>query len=142
MAEEAGEDMRMAPRHLVADRRNDVAEIERAGLLGHTRMKHHLQQQIAELVLQVVHIAAIDGIGDLVGFLDGVWGDSGEGLLQVPGAAGLRVAQVGHDGEQVVDVVVGHAGRLTGSRPLSISVTRGRLFVASETNAPNAKAFA
>ncbi len=46
-----------------------------------------LQQQVAQFVLQVVHIAALDGVGYLVGFFDGVGRDGREGLLPVPRAA-------------------------------------------------------
>ena len=71
-------------------------------------MEHHLQQQVAQLVPEVGHVAAIDRIGDLVGFLDGVRSDGREVLLQIPRAAAVRVAQPGHDGEQFSDVA--HAG--------------------------------
>lgn len=46
-----GEHMRMPPGHLVADRRADIAEIEGALLSRHLRVEHHLQQQVAQLVL-------------------------------------------------------------------------------------------
>ena len=38
-------------------------------------MEHHLQQEIAEFVAQIAEIAARDGVGDLIGFLDGVGRD-------------------------------------------------------------------
>ena len=66
---------------------DDVGEGERAALLGHARVIDDLQQQIAELVLQVGEVAARDRVGDLVGLLDGVGRDRREGLLEVPGAA-------------------------------------------------------
>ncbi len=47
------EHVRMARDHLVADRRDDVAEVEIRRFLGHLRMEHDLQQQVAELVAQV-----------------------------------------------------------------------------------------
>ena len=108
--------MRMPARHLVADRRHHVGERERALLLRHPRMEHHLQQQVAELVLQIAQVAAVDRIGDFVGLLDGVGRDGREGLFDVPRATGFRVAQRGHDVEQVADVAhavvarVAHAG--------------------------------
>ena len=46
------EHVRVAAHHLVADRGDDVAEIERARLLRHPRVEHDLQQQVAELVAQ------------------------------------------------------------------------------------------
>ncbi len=79
-------------------------------LLGHLRMEHDLQQQIAQFVLEVPHVAAINRIGDFVGFLNGVWRDAGEGLLHIPWATGLRIAQRGHDRQQRIDALdVGHA---------------------------------
>jgi hypothetical protein len=59
-----------------------------------------LQQQIAQFFLQRRQIVALDGVGDLVGFLDRVWRDGAEGLVDVPGTAMLAVAQPRHDGEQ------------------------------------------
>ena len=80
---------------------------ERALLLGHAGVEHDLQQQVAEFVPQVVEIAALDRVGDLVGFLDGVGRDGREVLLEVPRAAGLRRAQRRHDGDQSGDVAGG-----------------------------------
>ena len=69
---------------------DDIAEGEFAGFLGHVRVVDDLQQQVAELVAQIVQVAARDGVGDLVGFLDRVGRDGRKILLDVPGAAGLR----------------------------------------------------
>ncbi len=68
-------------------------------------MINHLEQEIAELVLQRVEIVARDRVGDLVGFLDGVGRDGREALLDVPRTAGVLVAQARHDGEQIVERV-------------------------------------
>ena len=43
-----------------------------------------LQQQIAKLVLEIVHRPALDGVGDLIGFFDGIGGDCRKGLLADP----------------------------------------------------------
>ena len=76
----------------------DVAEVEVAAASGgHLRIEEHLQQQVAELVLQVRPGAALDGVEDLVGLFERVALDGVEGLLAVPGAAAGR-AQAGHDG--------------------------------------------
>ena len=106
----------MPARHLVADRRHHVAERERALFLRHPRVEHHLQQQVAELVLQIRQIATVDRIGDFVGFLDGVRRDGCKGLLEIPRATRHRIAQRRHDAEQVADVAhaivmhIAHAG--------------------------------
>ena len=101
------EDVRMAADQLARDALDDVAEIERAGLLGHPGMEHDLEQQVAELVLQVEKIAARDRLGDLIGFLDRVGRDGREILLEVPRAARARRAQRRHDREQARDVAGG-----------------------------------
>ena len=95
-----GEHMRMPPDHLARDRLDHVAERERILLLGHAGMIHHLQQEIAELVAEIVEIAARDGVGDLIGFLDGVGRDGRKILLEVPRAAAVGRAQRRHDLEQ------------------------------------------
>jgi hypothetical protein len=74
-----------------------------AGLGGHLRVVDHLEEQIAQFALQLGPGLALDGVGDLVGFLQRVGGDGGEVLLDVPGAAGFRVAQARHDVEEPVD---------------------------------------
>ena len=58
--------------------------------LRHAGVEHDLEQQVAEFVLEVAEVAAGDGVGDLVGFLERVGRDGREVLLQVPRAAGLR----------------------------------------------------
>ena len=70
----------------------------------HARVIDDLQQEIAELVLELREIAALDRIRDLVGFLDRVGRDRAEVLLEVPRAAGARRAQRGHDLDQAGDV--------------------------------------
>ena len=79
----------MPAQHLVADRRDHVGERERAGLLGHARVKHDLEQQVAELVLELAEVAALDRVGDLVRLLDRVRRDRRERLLEVPRATAL-----------------------------------------------------
>ena len=95
--------MRMATFHLVGDRRGDIVKAEQAGLLGHPGVKGDLQQEVAELVFQRRHVAALDRVGDLVGFLDGIGRDGREILLDIPRAAAFGIAQPRHDREQPVD---------------------------------------
>ena len=60
----------MAADELGGDRLDDAAEIEQPRLLRHAGVKDDLQQQIAELVAQIRDLAALDRVGDLIGFLD------------------------------------------------------------------------
>jgi len=63
-------------------------------------MKHHLQQEIAEFVPEVVEIAARDGVRDFISLLDGIGRNGRKILLEVPRAAGARRSQHRHDFEQ------------------------------------------
>ena len=79
--------------------------------LGHAGVEHDLEQEIAELVLELLEIAARDRVGHLVGFLDRVGRNGGEALLEVPRAAALGIAQARHDREEALDRGLGaHAG--------------------------------
>ena len=97
------EDVRVAGDHLGGDAAGDPVEVEEAPLLGHLRVVDHLQQQVADLALQVGPVLALDRVRDLVGLLDRVGGDAGEGLLDVPRAAALRVPQAAHHRQQLLD---------------------------------------
>jgi len=113
--------MGVAVDQFVRDRAGNIVEGKIVLLLGHARMEDHLQQQVAELVAQRGHVAAIYGVGDLVGFFDGVGDDGLERLLDIPRTPFRRVAQSSHDVDQFVDVGGWHL-----SRSLSSSGT-GRL---------------
>ena len=89
-----------------------VAEIEGALFLGHAGVEDDLEQQIAEFVLEIVQVAARDGVGHLIGFLERIGRDGAEVLFEVPGAAGAGRAQRGHDLDQPGNI----AGRLHGLR--------------------------
>ena len=95
------EDMGMAPYHLGGNRRYDVSQVERAGLLGHARVIDDLELEVAELVLERLEIAAADRVVHLIGFLDRVGGDRLEALLDVPFTSRLRIAKPGHDRRQL-----------------------------------------
>lgn len=99
---DAGKHVRMAADQFLADGRGDLFEIEQAALLGNLRVKHHLQQQIAQLAAQIVEIVALDGIGHFVGFFDGIRDQAVKILLQVPSATPFGVAQAGHQGKQIL----------------------------------------
>lgn len=79
-------DVRVAVDQLVAQRVGHVAEIERALFLAQFRIEHHVQQQVAQLLLDALHIVVGDGIGQFVSLLDGVAAQRVECLLAVPGA--------------------------------------------------------
>ena len=105
----------MAADHLVGDPRGHLVEVEEPRFFRHLRVVDHLEQEIAQLVLELVEIAARDRIGDLVGLLDGIGRDGREILLEVPGAAAVGIAQARHHPEQPLDrgpVLRDHSRRL------------------------------
>ena len=55
----------------------------------------------------MIEIAALDGIGHLVGLFEGIGHDGRVVLLEVPGAAVLRVTQTGHQVQQVIELIHG-----------------------------------
>ncbi len=103
------ENVRVAPLHLVGYPGQDVREREQAGFLGHSRMEHDLQLQVAKFVRERVHVLARDRVGDFVGFLDGVGRDRLERLHGVPFATPHRIAQPAHDLDEAFK---GHEGPL------------------------------
>ncbi len=92
--------MRMPADHLARDRLDHVAERERILFFRHAGMKHHLQQEIAELVTEVIEIAARNGVSDFMGFLDGVGGNGCEILFKIPRATAAGRSQHRHDFDQ------------------------------------------
>ena len=101
--------MRVPADHLVGDVLSHLGETEAAFLLRHAGVVDHLEQQIAELVGKGGEVAAQNGVGHFVGFLDRVGGDGGKILLDIPRTASNRVAQRGHDVEQAPQC---HGGRI------------------------------
>ena len=95
--------MRMSAYHLVRYGFCHIGEGEAAFFLGHAGVVDDLEQQIAKLIGQRRKIAFGDSVGDLVGFLDGVGCDGVESLKLVPRAAGVLVAQGGHDIDQAAE---------------------------------------
>ena len=94
------EDVRMPADHFLADSPRHVLEGEGARLLGHARVKHHLQQEVAQLVAQGVEVVLRDRLDNLVRLFDGIGSDAGEGLFPIPGTARVRMAQRRHDLKQ------------------------------------------
>src|SRR6185369_3943 len=63
------EHVRMTAHELLADRGYHVAEVEQLRLLGHPCVEHDLEQQVAELALELIVCAALDRVRDLVRLL-------------------------------------------------------------------------
>lgn len=91
------EDVRVAPDHLFGDRLCHIIKGKRAHFFGHLGVIDYLQQEVPQLVFQVIHVVACNGVGNLVCFFDCVGGDRFEILLDIPGASVLGIAQTAHD---------------------------------------------
>ena len=109
----------MAPDELRRDRLDHVAEGERALLLGHPGMEDHLEQQIAEFVPQIGQIAALDGVHDLIGFLERVGRDRRESPARDP--RGSRCPGVRSAAMISRRRVISLDGFMVNSRSLSLS---------------------
>ncbi len=108
------EHMRVAADHLARDGIGHVGKCEGALLLGHARVIDDLQQKVAQLVLEARHVLPLDGVGNLIGLLDGVGRNRPEILREIPRTARARRAQRGHDRKKVCNrlaSVAAHSGR-------------------------------
>ncbi len=79
------ENVRVATDQLLATVLGDLAEIARTALLEQQREKHHLEEHVPQLVKQLGVVAAMGGVGKLIGLLDRVWHDRALVLLAIPG---------------------------------------------------------
>ena len=90
------EDVRMPADQLVGDRLDRIGDREASLLLADLRQEHRLEQEVAELVLERVVIAAIERVEQLVGLLQHERPQRLQRLLAIPRAAVLG-AQRAHD---------------------------------------------
>lgn len=100
-----GKHVRVATNQLAGDAIDHPGEVETPLLLRQLAVIDHLEQQIAELTRQMLEVAALDGVGDLVSLLQGVGHDGRVALLEIPRAAVLRIAQTRHQVQQVVESI-------------------------------------
>jgi hypothetical protein len=97
--------------HLRDETLQEVSHGELADLLGQTRVEDHLEEQIAELLLELPRVSGLDRLENLVCFLDQIGLQRGARLLTVPGAAG-RPAQPCHDVEESFEENSGGLGHV------------------------------
>ena len=76
--------MRVAIYQLVADAICHLRVVKCPLLLAELRVEYDVQQQVAKLLFDTLHILIRDGIGKLIGLLYGVVAQRVEGLLPVP----------------------------------------------------------
>ncbi len=132
------EDVRVTADELVDDVAGHVVHRPRLGLvlLGDPGVEHHLKQQVAELLAEVVAVPGLDRLEGLVGLLEQVRRQRAVRLLAVPRAAG---AQPVHHPDQVdqprpgdvvravqdldLEVAAGLPDELVGDQPEQAGVT-------------------
>lgn len=114
------EHVRVAANQFAGDAINHTVEFETPFFPGQLAVIHHLKQQIAQLALQMIKVTALDGISYFIGFFKGMRDDTGVSLFDIPRTAKLRIAQPGHEVEQVLEVMhgvpFGHSGKLQASK--------------------------
>ena len=66
------EDVRVPAHQLAHDAFDDVVDAEAALVVAQLGLEDHLQEQIAKFLAVVGHVAGLQGVHDLVGFLDEV----------------------------------------------------------------------
>ena len=81
-----GEHMRVAPDQLLGRVPGDLRKVAGTALLQQERQEMNLEQHVTELVQELGVVAAVCGVGQLVGLLEGVRHDRPLVLLPVPGA--------------------------------------------------------
>ena len=118
------EDVRMPVDQLAHDAVDHVVDAEGAFGVAQLGLEDHLQEQVAQLLAVVGDRAALQGVHDLVGFLDEVGQKGGQRLLAIPGAAVGRQQPLheAHEAGQVSAGLLSRQGRKVDGR--------GRCFVA------------
>ncbi len=92
--------MRVPPHQFRVQVGGYVANVEVASLRRHLCIEQHLQQQVAQLILQIGPCAALDRVEDFVGLFQCVPLDRVEGLFAVPRAS-ARPSQPRHNRNRV-----------------------------------------
>jgi hypothetical protein len=86
----------MPAHQLVDDAADHGVDVEGALGLAQGGVKHHLHQQVAQLLLVAGDVGALEGVEHLVGLLDEEGAQGLEGLLAIPRAA-VGSEELGHD---------------------------------------------
>src|SRR5437879_6212761 len=103
----------MAADELVVNGGNGIVDIERSLFARQLGDEHRLQQKIAELLGQRGAVVAVDGVDDLVRFLDHERFETRQRLLAVPRTA-VRAAEGLHELYELVERTLRHGSILSG----------------------------
>ena len=89
--------MRVPINQLIAELVADIGDIEVTCLGAYLGIEDDVEEDVAELLADVILVVLDDGIGQLIGLLDGVRTQALVGLLTVPRTF---LAKIIHDVEQ------------------------------------------
>ena len=89
--------MGVARQHLVRNSTRHIVKPEQPRLFRHLGVKHHLQQQIAQLGGQFFPSLPFDRISHFMRLFNRIGRDGGEGLFNIPRAARGLIAQAPHN---------------------------------------------
>jgi hypothetical protein len=109
----------MAANHFVVDALDDVSNIELAGFTGHQGVKDNLQKKVAQFSREIGGSAGIEGVENLIGFLDEKGAQSLGSLLAIPRTA-VGSAEAGLEADKFIE-------QRAGSAPCSLRKRAGRL---------------
>ena len=106
------EHMRVAPDHFGRQAAGDVVEVEGAALLGEPGVQDHLEQDVAELGLQLgVAAGRLDGLRHLKGLLEEVFHEGLMGEGPHPGAVDAQLGHCPHQRAHRIGVLVSQGRR-------------------------------
>ena len=94
------ENMRMAANEFFHEQAADAFKVKSVAFARELAMKDHLQQQVAEFFCHFVVVARLDGVNQLIHFLNRMTAQSQVRLLPVPGTTRRRT-QLRHDTQQI-----------------------------------------
>ena len=93
--------------HLIRHCVSDIIKTKESRFLGHLGVKDGLEQEITKLTFELVPCLTLNRVGDLIGLLDGIGGDGGESLFDIPRTACFGVAQGAHDRAEAREAAIG-----------------------------------
>ena len=79
--------MRMPAHQLFIDGSDDIIKTEFILFTGHLGIKNDMEKQIAQFILEVMHVRPLDRIGHLISLFDGIGRNAQKILLQIPWTA-------------------------------------------------------
>jgi hypothetical protein len=104
------ENVRMAFDHLFRFKPRHIVEREGAVFIADLSVKNDLEEEVAQFLDHVGCIARLDGLHDLIGFLQRIAGEACVVLLKVPRTAAFAGAQAAHHVQKGENSIRGKRG--------------------------------